>query len=304
MRGRVPLRPATNPIGWKDIRYSDAGLSQPVSRMNDKSTDELSADTNRATGRVLDVLSEFGAVTEPLGVTDIAERLGMSKNMAFRALTTLVDQGYLIRSEQGRRYELGFRILELANPDAAEPDLRALAMATMSQMQAASGETVVLTQRAGNLIVVIDGIEPNATVRTRAPVGSMYPLHASPASRVVLAALTDEEVERYLKEKSPLLKLTPATLTDPADIRKEVKKIRAQGYARGFGDANPGRRSVSFAVGDGEDRPWGAITVGGPSERFTEEKLAEVLPELQRLMQELNEQTRLFSAPETNSWAY
>src|SRR5439155_12509341 len=105
--------------------------------MKTKSTEVASAaETNRATVRVLEVLSDFCAGAEPLGVTDIAERLNMSKNMAFRALTTLVDQGYLIRTKSGRRYELGFRILELTNPDAAEPDLRTLALPTMSLMQA------------------------------------------------------------------------------------------------------------------------------------------------------------------------
>lgn len=250
------------------------------------------------------MLSEFGTCLEPLGVTEIAERMQMSKNMAFRALSTLVDQGYLIRSHAGRRYELGFRVLDLSNPDAAEPDLRTLATPTMSLMQAASGETVVLSQRVGNLIVVLDGMEANATVRTRAPLGSMYPLHASPAARVVLAALSDQEIERYFEDKSPLVQLTPQTLTDPAEIWKEIRRIRENGYAKGFGDANPGRRSVAFAILDAEGRPFGSITVGGPQERFTEERLEALLPRLRQLMQQLSETTRLFSAPRMDSWAY
>jgi DNA-binding IclR family transcriptional regulator len=287
---------------------------KPEARRQAAAADELdaaeggdshsSAETNRATGRVLDVLSEFGSTLEPMGVTEVSERLGMSKNMAFRALSTLVDQGYLIRSEAGRRYELGFRILELSNPDAAEPDLRTLAMPTMSLMQAVTGETVVLTIKAGNLVVAIDGIEANATVRSRAPVGSMFPLHASPAARVVLAAMTDDEIDEYLKSKAPLVKLAPATITDPDSIRREVRRIRKDGFAKGFGDANPDRRSLSFAILDGELRPWGSITVGGPKERFTDEKVEEVTPQLKKLMSALNEQTRLFSAPTIESWAY
>ena len=54
---------------------------------------ESFADTNKATVRVLGVLSMFAADVESYGVTELASQLGMSKNMAFRALSTLVDQG-------------------------------------------------------------------------------------------------------------------------------------------------------------------------------------------------------------------
>lgn len=262
------------------------------------------SETNRATVRVLRVLSEFATGTEPLGVTEIAERLEMSKNMVFRALTTLVDQGYLIRTESGRRYELGYRTLELNNPDAVEPDLRSLAHPVMSRMQVISGETVVLGLRAGNLLVVIDGIEANTSVRARAPLGSMLPLHASPGSRSILAFLSNEEIETYLREKSPLVKLTPHTLSDPADIWKDVHNLRKVGYALGFGDATAERRTVAFPIFDGEGRPWGAIVVGGPRERFSQQALDAVLPRLQACMDELNEQTRLFTAPVIRTWGY
>ena len=248
------------------------------------------------------MLSEFGTSWEPLGVTEVSERLGMTKNMVFRALNTLVEEGYLVRTESGRRYELGFRIVELNNPNAAEPDLRALAMPTVSAMQQESGETVVLTIRAGSVMVVIDGIEANAVVRSRAPLGSMFPLHASPAARVVLANLSDDAIGEYLTQNKPLAKLTKETLTDPDDIWKDIAEIRTRGYARGFGDATLERRSVAFAILDSEADPWGAISVGGPKERFTEEKLAAILPALQKMAMELNEQTRLFQAPVVRSW--
>lgn len=281
-------------------------MSKPAAhtRGSDKRGVSTSGETNLATVRVLKVLSEFALGTGALGVTDIAQRLGMSKNMAFRALATLVDQGYLIRTACGRHYELGYCTLDLNNPDAAEPDLRTLAMPTMSRLLEISGETIVLGLRVGNLMVMIDGLEVNAAVRSRAPIGSTYPLHAGPASRVVLAHLGDEEITQYIKEKSPLLALTPNTITDPELLWKEIANVRQQGHALGFGDAGTERRSVAFVILDGERRPWGALSVGGPRERFTQEKLHALLPQLKTCIQELNERTALFIAPAMKSWVY
>lgn len=258
---------------------------------------ERSSDTNLATGRVLRVLAQFADAESPFGVTELAARLDMSKNMVFRALSTLVDQGYLVRSADGRRYELGFRAIELADADAPEPDLREIARPCMVAMQALTGETVVLTLRVNDAVVVIDGIEPpDQSMRTRAPIGSRFPLHASPGARAVLAAMSDPQIEQYLQCNVPLRRFTSATLTDPRLLRKDVKATRTRGHAIGFGDATVGRRSVAWAIIDAEGLPWGAIVVGGPAERFTATELDRCLPELQRLAQSLNARARLFHA--------
>lgn len=260
------------------------------------------ASINRATVRVLTALSEFAVCRQPMGVTELADRLSMSKNMAFRALNTLLSQGYLVRATDGKKYQLGYQILELAHPDAAEADLRSLAWPTMERIQKLTHETVVLSVRSNDWLVVLDGIESNASVRTRAPIGSIFPLHASPASRAMLAALPDADINQYIRRRSPLKKLTDQTVTEPDELWKEIQTVRKQGYALGYGDATPGRQTIAFALLDRDQMPWGAINIGGPSNRFTRSKMNEFLPTLQSLIEELNQRTALFSAPAVNTW--
>ena len=270
--------------------------SNPTSRPGRARLEQSERDTNRATTRVLLVLAEFATEPYEFGVTEIAERLGMTKNMVFRALSTLVDQGYLVRTASGRRYELGYRVVELANTASPEPDLRMLAGPFLARLQKATGETAVLTLRMGDSVVVIDGVEGPNPVGSRVPLGASYPLHISPTARAILASLPDTEVESYMTRNAPLRRLTDTTIVEPASLRKEVALIRSQGYALGYGDATPGKVSVAFPVLDAEQRPWGAIATGGPGERFSQARLRELLPDLRKIAADLNARSRFFTA--------
>ena len=58
-------------------------------------------------------------------MTELALRLGMNKNMVHRALTVLTEEGFLVRNADGRRYQLGHRVLELAGEETDEFELLA-----------------------------------------------------------------------------------------------------------------------------------------------------------------------------------
>jgi len=256
---------------------------------------EKTADTNKATVRVLEVLSMFASDVESYGVTELATQLGMSKNMAFRALSTLVEQGYLLRSSNGR-YELGLRVVDLLNPYQADPDLRDLARPYMERMHALTGETVRLAVLNPDHIVIIDGIEPQAPIVSRTALGATFPLHLGPMARAVLATLPDAKIEDYIVRNQPLRGVTAQSITSPDRLRADVRAVRSQGFARGLGDLSPGLVSVAFGIVDACDNSWGSIGVGGPADRLTTERLEKLVDELKRIASELNAVTKLYCA--------
>lgn len=250
--------------------------------------------TNKATLRILSVLSCFASSNTAFGVTELGKRLHMTKNMVFRALTTLVDQGYLIRSGSGNGYELSYRVVELCNPKEKIPDLRALCAPFMAQMHELTGETVVLGLHVGHHVVLIDGIEADTSVVSRVSIGGMFPLHVGVLARTVLAFMDDPAVKDYVDRHVPLKKVTDRTISDPASLWEEVRLVRGHGYALGYGDASPGRMSVAFPLFDSEGKVWGAVGVRGPDQRFTKEKLDACWTELLAIAEGANERTRLY----------
>src|SRR5262249_34837834 len=119
---------------------------------------ELPRYRNQAAQRVLAVLSCFAGPERDLGVTELALRLGLNKNMVHCALTMLAAHGFVTRAADRSRYQLGWRVLTLAGDDEAF-DIRALARPALEELHALTGESVFLSIIVGGARVNVDWIE-------------------------------------------------------------------------------------------------------------------------------------------------
>lgn len=253
---------------------------------------------NKASGRVLLVLSQFGGGAESYGVAELSRILGMTKNMVHRALTTLLRRGYLIRDETGSRYQLGPGVLGLGGAGLPDLDLVPLCQPAMRAIRDLTNETVTLAVPNGRTAVTIAGVRGRGSLARSVPLGRVIPLHVSPAARAILANLPDDAIDRYLEQ--PLERFTAATLVTPEAVWAEVRAVRARGHATVLNDHWLGTRGVAFPVRAAGDVPHGSITVGGPASRITEDKLHQVLPGIEAVMAELNELSGLYVAVSTN----
>src|SRR5262249_22246015 len=106
-------------------------------------------------------------------------------------------------------------------------------------------------------------------------VGDRAALHCTSVGKVLLAYQDASAVERVIRQGLP--KLARNTLTDPARFRAELRKVRAQGYAYDDLEFADDMRCVAVPVFEGEGAlPAGAISLSGPSSRFTPQKLREL----------------------------
>ena len=251
---------------------------------------------NLATVRVFTILERFIGAQRSLGVTELADALGMTKNMVHRALVTLVEAGYLIRDASGARYDIGPGVLQFSVADAGEPDLRAICRPFMERLHGLTGESVFLSVIVGRNRVNVDSIEAAGRRVTYSMRGRACPLHVTDTSRLMLAHLTDEEIEEYIRVASPLSQYKDTALRTPAKLWSALRTLRAQGFGLSHGEFKMGATYVAFPVLDGSGRPHGAITVGGPEERFSFAQAQRMLPQMRQVLMELHERTRLFPA--------
>jgi IclR family acetate operon transcriptional repressor len=250
---------------------------------------------NLATARVLLILSRFVDGSESHGVSELSRDLGMTKNMVHRALKTLAHYRYVVRDETGMRYQLGPGVLQLGRVGLEPLNLPRLAEPYLQRMQELSGETSTFSIRTVRGIVTIAGVRGRGDVSRQIPFGGFAPLHASPGSRAVLAFLPDDEIERYIAT-GPLTRYTPTTLVTADEIWAEVAAVRERGYASALGDHLRGGNGASFPVLANDRTPHGSVTVVGPSDRFTDDVLNGLLPELQTIVAELNRHSQLYAA--------
>lgn len=242
---------------------------------------------NKATMRVLTVLSAFVGTRAPMGASELSRDLGMTRNMVHRALVTLVDEGLLHKDADTGRYLLSYNLARMQNTDVPAPDLRQLARPYLEELSARTNETVQLCVRSGDVQTVIDGVEGRGTVALRVKLGRATPLHASVASRAILAAMSDLEVAAYVSRNEPLVAFSDSTITDPDALMAEVREVRARGYAVSFGDFNPQTAGFAFALCDSTGRPHGAVAIGGPRHRISGNWVETMAPQLEDLIAEM-----------------
>lgn len=236
------------------------------------------ADAKRATSpvetvaaieRAADVLALYVGSGPTLGVTEIAQALDLSKTVVYRILTSLKVKGFIEFDEDTHRYSLGPQILLLGLTYLDKVDVRGLAHVAMQRLSDQTNETATLSIRSGWTRVYIDQITPARDIKMEVPLGRPFPLHAGSSSKALLAFLTREEQETYFETDLP--RLTPLTVTDPNELRRELALIRERGYSISLGERQAGAAAVAAPVLGHDGRPVAAMSVCGPIERFRDE---------------------------------
>lgn len=252
--------------------------------MSDQEPKKLITTIERAT----DVLALFARTgTVSLGVTEIANELQLSKAVVHRVLTTLVAKGFVETDEASRRYRLGPMALALGTAYLEHLDVRALALPHLRHLSSRTGETATVSLRYGWERLYVDQVTPEREVRMTVVVGRAFPLHAGSSSKAFLAFLTQDEQERYLRDRE-LAPLTDRTIVDINELRAEIDAIRARGYATSSGERQADAGSIAAPVLDHRGQPAAVISLCGPLERFEPEAdrfsgmLLEVTRELSR----------------------
>jgi DNA-binding IclR family transcriptional regulator len=233
-------------------------------------TDQLRSQTIATVERAADVLNAFTEVDgETLGVTELAEKLALSKAVVHRILASLRAKGFVELEGSTRRYALGPAALALGLTYLQGIDVRDRARPFLRELSERTNETATLSVRRGDVRLYVDQVNPPREVRMTVRLGHPYPLHAGSSSKAFLAHLSDEEIDSLLDRV--LEPLTSITITDAASLRAELKTVRERGYAISFGERQEGAGSVAAPVFDHEGRPAAVISVCGPLERFRRE---------------------------------
>jgi DNA-binding IclR family transcriptional regulator len=109
--------------------------------------------------------------------------------------------------------------------------------------------------------------------------GESFELYAGAGGKVLLAYTPKEFRDQVLGEKV-LQRLTPTTIVERSRLEEEFGAIRERGYASSNGEIFTEVAGMAAPVFDHENDVCAALTIAGPSQRFTEERRREMLDNL------------------------
>ncbi|QEC46131.1 IclR family transcriptional regulator [Baekduia soli] len=219
-----------------------------------------------AAGRVADVLLAVADAPRPVGVSELARRLGLSKAVVHRILSSLVDRGLLATSPGRGTYTLGAAAVRIGARALGSLDLRVLALPVLGELQARTGETTTVSALVGTHRIYLDQVVSPQEIRMTVELGVPCPLHAGASGKAILA-FADGRL-RAAVLAGPLAGLTTQTITGAGALRAELAEIRARGVALSRGERQAGAASVAAPVLGPDGHAIGSVSVCGPRDRL------------------------------------
>lgn len=216
--------------------------------------------------RGMAVIRAFGPDRERLSLSDVARATGLTRAAARRFLLTLVKIGY-VRSN-GREFSLSPRVLELGYAYLSGLTLPDLAAPHVEELVARLHESSSITVLDGHHIVYVVRVPTKRIMTVAISLGTRFPAFATSMGRVLLAALPQDELDRYLAD-ADFWPFTGRTVTDPGQLREIIADAGRQGYAIVDQELEDGLRSVAVPVRGARDVGTAALNLSSHASRVS-----------------------------------
>lgn len=222
--------------------------------------------------RALRVIEAVAAAGDGVTAKAIARRLACPLPTVYRALGTLVDEGYLVRLHDVRGYGLGYRVAELhrslADQVRPAPPLRGV-LRDLHTAAAAAAHLMVF--RDVELVVAhVDDCADHPRPDSMR-VGEPTAAHATAAGKVMLAGLRPGRLGELLA-RTGLPRLGPHTVGDRRTLDRELMRIRSDGAAVEVEEYETGIAGVAAPVHGPDGEVHAALGVSVTRAEFSERR--------------------------------
>lgn len=225
--------------------------------------------------RGLQALTLMAQAEGPLGVTELAEALGVDPSSSYRLLATLEEHGFVRQETQGKKYALSYAALDLANAVIRRLDVAKLAGPHLRRLVTRTGESAHLAVRDDTRAVFVAQERATAILRVDTALGSFEPVHCTAVGKALLADFGEADLDALFPDGT-LPRQTSQTITSLNDLQAELARTRARGYAYDDEEMHPGVRCLAAPVRNHHGEIVASAGISGPTTRLTRERLPDL----------------------------
>lgn len=221
----------------------------------------------------------------------LARAVGLPRATAHRLLASLSAEGLVDRTADSGRWVLGPELYILGSIAAQRYDIATRAADILGGLARSTGESAFLSARRGDETVVLSAVEGTFPLRSHVlHPGKRLPLGIASAGIVVLAHLSDAEIDRYLASIDLVDEWGPDHSAD--HIRRRIAETRVDGYSVNPALLVEGSWGIGAAVFDRAGRPEWALSLNGVETRFSSARRAQLGEALLRAAHDLGSRVR------------
>lgn len=230
----------------------------------------------KSAARVLDLMELLVGHRDGLTLSEICDIQQWPKSSTLALVRTLRDREFLADGRRERSYRLGPRLVQLGFAYLSGIDLVRDGQEVVREVSHRCDETVHLATLVGRNVIYVAKEEGTGQVRMVSAIGKTVPAHGTGVGKMLLSALSNEELDRIIPADLELEQLTETTFADRESLVVELAATRERGYALDDGESTVGLRCVAAPVYDATGHMVAAMSVSVPSPRMTDERLDEL----------------------------
>lgn len=219
--------------------------------------------------RGLSVIHAFDRDHPQQTLSEVAARTGLSPATARRCLWTLERLGYV--GSDGRLFMLRPKVVSLGSAFLESGRIEETIQPILRDIVAQHGDSASLGVLEDQDVLYVANFSAKRFVQLTAGVGSRFPAYAVSMGRVLLAALSDEQLERYLASVD-LAPLTQWTVTDRHALHKRILEVRRLGHVIVRDELEEGLAAAAVPVRLKSGRTVAALNCSGLSRRLDKDK--------------------------------
>jgi DNA-binding IclR family transcriptional regulator len=239
-------------------------------------------------GKVLKLLQALAAYESGVGVRELARDIGIDKSAVSRLFDQLCELGLAEQDPASGQFHAGPGLFALAATIHSRDTLWQAAEPILRELATRFNETCYLATREQDEIVFREKIDCTHTVRYVIDPGDRAKLHAGAGGRAVLLGLSDDEVEQSLL-RTGLPSMTPKTITDPDELRRQIREDRSRGYSMSMGERVTSGCAVAAPYYRADGTCQGSLVFTCPAERFDVRRAPEIADAVMRASQLLSQ---------------
>jgi IclR family transcriptional regulator, KDG regulon repressor len=238
--------------------------------------------------KVFGILQALGEAQE-MGVTELSQRVLMSKSTVYRFLQTMKALGYVKQEGENDKYSLTMKLFELGSRALQHVDLVRIADVQMRELSTLTRETLHLGAFEEDSIIYIHKIDSLYNLRMYSRIGRRNPLYSTAIGKVLLAWLDEVEVRRILAAVE-FRKFTAHTLESVDQLIPVLAQVRERGYALDSQEMEEGLLCVAVPVFDRFGTVIAGLSISLPLMRYDETKHADYVAMLHRAAGAISQQ--------------
>jgi len=224
-----------------------------------------------STEKAFQVLHAFDGPRRHMTLADIARAAGLDRSATQRLVYTLETLGYIKRIEGTRTYGLTSKVLQFSHSYLKANELIDKASPYLLEISRNLGETCNMHELDGHEVVFVARFPGQHLINIDIVIGSRLPTYFTASGTAILSALPEDERIELLK-RTPLVPLTPYTVTDPDQLLERVRVAAKRGYSVIMNETVMGDISVAAPIIDEHGRAVAAINISVPTTRWTRER--------------------------------